>query len=242
MKVLILAAGLGTRLKEYTQYCPKTMVKINGKPLLEYQLETLTKLSLRDITIVIGYQGEEIKKYIANHRDWSSFGITFVENDNPELQGTAYSVWLAREIIGKQPYLHLHSDLIFSEEIIQDLLNSPNPNAIILDKKVKLEGRAQRVLLDNDKIIRMQNTPLKGAIGKCVGIAKFSSEHFNYLMEKAREEFNIGNLQQSYYGLIGKNIQVKDFFIVDSKDYKLIEINTAEQLKMAERGFIRNEY
>ena len=134
------------------------------------------------------------------------------------------------------------SDIIFSKEILQDLLDSPYSNAIVLDKKVILGNRTQRVLLDNDKIIQMQNTPLIGAVGKGVGIAKFSSEHFNYLMIKAEEQFSSGNLKQSYYSLIGKNVLDKDFFIVDSKDYKLIEINTLEQLDMAERGLIRNVY
>lgn len=241
MKVLILAAGLGSRLQEHTRNCPKALVKVRGEPILWHQLKALAELGLTDIAIVVGYQGEKIRQYVNNHHSWPELKIKFVENDNPSLQGTAYSVWLAREIIGGQPYLHLHSDMIFEKKIIQDLLSSPHANALVLDRKINLEGRNQRVLLENDRIVKMQNTPLEGAAGKCVGIARFSPDNFKHLMKKAEEQFQAGNLNQSYYSLIGRNVLEKDFFVVESKNYKLLEINTTHHLEMAEQGLTRNE-
>lgn len=61
MKVIILAAGMGTRLGKYTKNIPKCMLKFKGKPLIQWQVETLRDCGLKDITIVKGYMPEKIK-------------------------------------------------------------------------------------------------------------------------------------------------------------------------------------
>jgi L-glutamine-phosphate cytidylyltransferase len=240
VKILIIAAGVGSRLQGLTEECPKALIKVQGKPILGQQLEVLTELGLNEFVFVVGHKGKQIKNYI--NENWSQLNVQFVENDNPLTKGTAYSVWLAKELIGDESYLHLHSDMLFGKEVIRDLINSPYHSAIVIDKKITISGRNQRVVLGGDKIIQMKNDQeLENVAGKAVGIAKFSSENFLHLMQKARVEFDKGNLKQSYYSLIGKNISEKDFFVVDSKDHKLIEINTIEHLEMAESGCIRNE-
>ena len=60
MKVIILAAGMGTRLGKYTENLPKCMLNFNGKPLIQQQVETLRKAGITDISIVRGYQPEKI--------------------------------------------------------------------------------------------------------------------------------------------------------------------------------------
>lgn len=66
MQVLILAGGLGTRLRPITQTVPKPMVRINNKPFLYYQLELLKKNSLTDIVLCVGFLGEKIQEYFGN--------------------------------------------------------------------------------------------------------------------------------------------------------------------------------
>ena len=241
MKVIILAAGVGSRLKGLTEDCPKALVKVQGKPILQQQLEVLTKLGLTNISIVIGYKGNQIKTYVTEK--WPQLGINFIENDNPLVQGTAYSIWLAKEVIGNDSYLHLHCDMIFDKKIIKDLIKSTHGSAIVLDKKIKVNGKNQRVVVNGERIINMKNNiELDNVAGKAVGIAKISPDNFAHLMLKAKEQFNLGNLKQSYYSLIGKSVNEKEFYVIDAKDHKLIEINTLEHLNMAERGLTRNEY
>ena len=66
MQAVILAGGLATRLRPLTDKIPKSMIEIEGKPFLEYQLELLKKNSISDIILCIGYRGEQIKKYFGN--------------------------------------------------------------------------------------------------------------------------------------------------------------------------------
>jgi NDP-sugar pyrophosphorylase family protein len=70
MQVVILAGGLGTRLRPLTYKIPKAMVPIKGKPFLEHQLKILKNNGLNDILICIGYLGEEVKKYFGDGEKW----------------------------------------------------------------------------------------------------------------------------------------------------------------------------
>jgi mannose-1-phosphate guanylyltransferase/phosphomannomutase len=72
MKVVILAGGKGTRLDNYTELIPKPLIKIEGKPVLEYQIDSLKKYGLTDIIISIGYLGDKIVAYFG---DGSQFGV-----------------------------------------------------------------------------------------------------------------------------------------------------------------------
>ena len=65
MQAVILAAGMGKRLKELTQNATKCMVKVNGETLIERALTQLDRLNLSRIVLVIGYQGEKLKDYVA---------------------------------------------------------------------------------------------------------------------------------------------------------------------------------
>src|SRR3989344_1292210 len=66
MQVVILAGGLGIRLRPLTQSLPKPMVLIKGKPFLEYQLEMLKKNGFKDFILCTGYLGEKIEEYFGN--------------------------------------------------------------------------------------------------------------------------------------------------------------------------------
>ena len=76
MKAMILAAGLGSRLKKNTQRIPKALVKIGGYPILHYQLMALKKAGLNDLVIVIGYKGEMIKEYQKKYHN--NFSVNFL--------------------------------------------------------------------------------------------------------------------------------------------------------------------
>ena len=66
MKAVLLAAGRGTRLQPITNAISKQMIKIAGKPLLEYIIDDLVDHGYDEICIVIGHHGNQIKKYFAN--------------------------------------------------------------------------------------------------------------------------------------------------------------------------------
>ena len=91
MQMVILAGGLGTRLKEISEGRPKAMMIVNGRPFIEYQLEQLADLELTNILMLIGYGGEMLRSHVG---DGSKWGVTvdYVQEDPSALLGTGGAI------------------------------------------------------------------------------------------------------------------------------------------------------
>ena len=86
MQVVILAGGLATRLRPLTKRVPKSMIRINGKPFLQYQVELFKRNSLTDILLCIGHLGGQITDYFG---DGGKFGVRLnYSEEKEELLGT----------------------------------------------------------------------------------------------------------------------------------------------------------
>lgn len=132
MKALILAAGQGSRLRPMTNDLPKTLIPVNGKPILEYQLESLDFAGIDECVIVVGYLGQLIKD-----RFGSRFGrvkITYISNEIFSETNNIYSVWLARDEISRGMLL-LEGDILFEKDFISRLLaQHGEENMAVVDK------------------------------------------------------------------------------------------------------------
>src|SRR3989344_7520019 len=176
-KALILAGGRGRRLDDYTKDKPKCLIEIEGKCFLDYQLEALEKNNIKEVIIVIGDKGDKIKEFIQNPK-FKNLDIKIVENKEFELTNSSYGVWLVRDEIKQEHYIHLNCDLIFSADLLKRVIESKHENVIVIDTKIELKDNMEQVYMDEDnKITHMQNTLLEGAVGKAVGVAKFSPKN-----------------------------------------------------------------
>ena len=79
MQVIILAAGMGKRLGDLTKDNTKCMVRVNGTPLIDRMLDQLSRQNLSRVVIVVGYEGEKLRRYIGNRFD-DRLKIEYVEN------------------------------------------------------------------------------------------------------------------------------------------------------------------
>jgi N-acetyl-alpha-D-muramate 1-phosphate uridylyltransferase len=96
MQVIILAGGMGTRLRPRTLTVPKPMIPVRGKPYLYYQLDYLRHQGIREALLLIGYRGEQIRDYFGDGR---SFGMVLDYSVERELKGTGGALKLAEEKI-----------------------------------------------------------------------------------------------------------------------------------------------
>ncbi len=132
MQAIILAAGMGKRLKELTDNNTKCMVKVNGVTLIERMLKQLEKHNLSKIVIVVGYKGQKLIDYIATLNIKTP--IEFVENPIYDKTNNIYSLGLAKEYLCKEDTLLLESDLIFEDCIIDNILDDPRETLALVDK------------------------------------------------------------------------------------------------------------
>ena len=112
MQGLILAAGMGSRLKKLTENNTKSMVEVNGVSLIERMLRILDSKKLSRIIVVTGYKSDFFIQYI-NGLNLST-EIVFINNDIYDKTNNIYSMYLAKDEMIKEDTITLESDLIFN--------------------------------------------------------------------------------------------------------------------------------
>lgn len=132
MQAIILAAGLGRRLGEFTSNNTKCMVKVNGVPLIDRMLTQLSSYPLSQVVIVVGYEGEKLKQYIGDR--YPSLNIQYVENPIYDKTNNIYSLWLAKEWMESDDTLLLESDVIFDDRVLDLIINSPESDVALVAK------------------------------------------------------------------------------------------------------------
>ncbi len=132
MQGMILAAGMGKRLKELTQNNTKCMVKVNGVTLVERVLHQLEQCGLSRIVIVVGYEGQKLIDYIQTLNIRTP--ICFINNPIYDKTNNIYSLALAKNCLLEDDTLLLESDLIFEDSVLHALLDDPRETLALVDK------------------------------------------------------------------------------------------------------------
>ncbi len=133
MQAIILAAGMGRRLRHLTSCNTKCMVEVDGEKLIDRLLAQLASLSLDRIVIVTGYEGAKLRSYLTD-RYGQALPIEFVDNPVYDKTNNIYSLWLAREYLTSDDTLLIESDLIFADGIIDLALYADAPNVALVAK------------------------------------------------------------------------------------------------------------
>lgn len=151
MQAVILAAGMGKRLKSLTANNTKCMVKVNGVTLIERMLRQLDRLKLRRIVIVVGYQGQKLIDFISTLDVETP--IEYIDNPIYDKTNNIYSLALARSALVEDDTLLLESDLIFADGTLEALVSDPYPTLALVDRYESwMDGTV--VTLNEDNSIR----------------------------------------------------------------------------------------
>ena len=132
MQAIILAAGMGKRLKDLTQNNTKCMVKVNGVTLIDRMLHQIEKQHLSRIIIVVGYEGQKLIDYV----DTLGIQTPIVYINNPIYNKTnnIYSLALAKDWLCREDTLLFESDLIFEDSVLDALVSDPRETLALVDK------------------------------------------------------------------------------------------------------------
>lgn len=180
MQAVILAAGMGKRLGEYTKDNTKCMVEVNGIRLIDRMLTQLSQLNLTKVIIVVGYKGQELINCIGD-RYADKVKIEFVNNPIYDKTNNIYSLSLVKERLEEDDTLLLESDLIFEDRLLQNIVNNPYPNLALVAKwETWMDGTVVRLDDDNNIINFIPKKAFKYEEAKfyykTVNIYKFSKE------------------------------------------------------------------
>jgi len=164
MKALLLSAGLGTRLRPITESIPKVMVKVNGKPCLEYHIENLKAHGIEEIAVNTHYKPEMIKSYF---KDGKEFGVDITYSYEPELLGTAGALNNFRNYFD-EVFTVIYGDVLASFDISSALEVHNRNNSIatiILDNRDDIKGKGF-VKTNGEKVeyfVERPKNPIPGA-------------------------------------------------------------------------------
>ena len=186
MKAIILAAGIGKRLRPITNSIPKPMIKIYDKPILEYIVNDLVNFGFDEICIVIGYNGNQIKKYFGSGDKFNA-KISYVIQK--EYKGTAYAVMCAKDFVGYDKFLLHLGDAINPDalkEHVNDMLGGESDIDIISTKidvsKAKYVGN---IKTSGDYIVKItEKSPQSTSNLSWAGVALFKD---NRIFKKISE-------------------------------------------------------
>ena len=179
MQAIILAAGMGKRLGEYTKNNTKCMVPVNGTPLIDRTLNQLSKLGLNRVVIVVGYEGQKLMDYIGTER--GGLKIEYVNNPIYDKTNNVYSLALAKDKLQEDDTLLIESDLIFDDGMFDLLLKNPFPNlALVAKYETWMDGTMVKIDRDNNIVNFVTKAAFDysevGSYYKTVNIYKFSKD------------------------------------------------------------------
>ena len=150
MQAVILAAGMGKRLKDLTKNNTKCMVKVNGVTLIERMLRQIDSHNLKRIVIVVGYEGQKLIDYISTLN--IDTPIEYINNPIYDKTNNIYSLALAKDHLCRDDTLLFESDIIFEDSVVNVLLDDPRDTLALVDKYESwMDGTCVKIS-DNDDI------------------------------------------------------------------------------------------
>ena len=155
MQAIILAAGMGRRLGDYTKDNTKCMVPVNGERLIDRLLGQLAKQQLNRVIIVVGYKGKELREYIDSQYGQqltAKCQLQFADNPVYDKTNNIYSLAIVKDKLQEDDTLLIESDLIFSDRLIPMIVDNPYPNlALVAKYETWMDGTMVR--LDDEQNI-----------------------------------------------------------------------------------------
>lgn len=243
MEAIILAAGMGKRLKSLTEDKTKCMVSVNGITLIERMLGQLDDVNLDKIVMVVGYKSEKLIRFVSQLDIKTP--IEFIHNNNYDKTNNIYSLFLAKHHLESSDCLILESDLIFDDGILEDLINDKRPNLALVDKFESWMDGTVVTIDDDDNIINFYSKDqfsfedIKNYF-KTVNIYKFSSDFSNHYYIPFLEAYIKSLGFNEYYEQVLKvisNLSDGDIKVKKLNGEHWYEIDNVQDLNIAESIF-----
>lgn len=247
MQAIILAAGMGKRLKELTQNNTKCMVKVNSVTLIDRMLHQIEAQHLSRIIIVVGYEGQKLIDFIGTLNIQTP--ITYVNNPIYDKTNNIYSLALAKDWLVKDDTLLFESDIIFEDAVLEALVSDPRDTLALVDKyEPWMDGTCVKLSEDDDiidfvpgKKFDFNNT---ADYYKTVNLYKFSKHFSESHYVPFLEAYQVALGENEYYEQVLRVIAMLDQPVIKAKrlsGQRWYEIDDIQDLDIAESLFAPNE-
>lgn len=247
MQAIILAAGMGKRLKELTQNNTKCMVKVNGVSLIDRMLHQIERQNLSRIVIVVGYEGQKLIDYIATLDIKTP--IVYVNNPIYDKTNNIYSLALAKDWLLKEDTLLFESDLIFEDSVLEALVSDPRDTLALVDKyEPWMDGTCVKLSEDDSIEAFVPGKKFKfneiNDYYKTVNLYKFSKHFSETHYVPFLDAYQAALGENEYYEQVLRVIAMLDEPVIKAKrleGQRWYEIDDIQDLDIAESIFTPDE-
>ncbi|MDR2510634.1 MAG: phosphocholine cytidylyltransferase family protein [Spirochaetaceae bacterium] len=247
MKVIVLAAGQGTRLKPLTDDRPKCMVEFRGKPIIDYIADAVKDCGINSIVIVDGYRADVLENHLAGG------GTTFVKNARFESTNMVATLFAAESELDDDIIIS-YADIVYKREVLRKLVECPADFSVVVDKNwrelwsMRMDNPlsdAETMKIDGDgRIYELGKKPSSYSEieGQYIGLIKMSKE----FAKKARLHYHSLDKNKTYDGKSFDMMYMTSFIqsIIDNVERPKavfieggwIEVDSVEDLKIYENS------
>lgn len=210
MRVVIMAAGVGTRISRHINNIPKCTLDIGGVKIIQNTIALLNKMDINDISVVLGYKSEYVMEIL------KGFNVKIFINPFYRITNSISSLWFTKEFINvDDDLILLNGDVYFEENLLEQVLAEEFSPVLFADKARALCGDYKFKYSNN--ILEKFGKELsdEDSTAEYIGIAKISKEFIPQFIQRMdflikEEKFNLW-WEEILYSFVGnKNIYVKD--------------------------------
>jgi len=235
MKAVILSAGQGKRLLPLTTDCPKCILPVRGRSLIEWQIDELAKCGIDQVTVVLGFRADKVERILreryGSHRVKTIYNAAYAVSDN------LVSCWAAHDEM-RSDFVLLNGDTLFEAAVMQLLLDTHDrPVTVAISHKSDYDADDMKVELDGCRLVKIGKDLLPDQVdGESIGMILFRGQGprlFRIALEKA---LRIPSAQTKWYlSVIDEMARSMPVWTCSMKGLQWCEVDYHEDLKLAEK-------
>ena len=241
---VILAAGMAKRLRPLTDKCPKCLLKVGERTLLQRTVDAQLAAGITELVVVTGYRGEMIRDFLTEHYIESSnlktqsskLTIHFIHNADYEHNNNIFSLWMTRPYTDGKDFLLMDSDILCDPQIIKRVMQEEG-TVLALNRHELCEEEIKVIVDEENRVLEISKVcSIQQAIGESVGIEKMTAEYSTALFRELEQMIEGEGLIDIFYERAFERLipQGHTFRIVDTTDYFSYELDTPEDFERAQ--------
>jgi choline kinase len=224
---------MAKRLRPLTDACPKCLLKIGERTLLQRTVDAMLAAGINELVVVTGYRAEMIRDFLT--KQYPSLNIHFIHNGDYEHNNNIFSLWMTRPYTDGKDFLLSDSDILFDPQLIRAVL-AEEGNALALNRHECGEEEIKVIVDSENRIIELSKTcSIEQAIGESVGFEKMTASYSTALFKELEQMIEHEGLIDVFYERAFERLipQGHTFRIVDTTQFFSIELDTPEDFQNA---------
>ena len=239
---VILAAGMAKRLRPLTDECPKCLLKVGKRTLLQRTVDAVVNAGIDELVVVTGYKNNMIVDFLRTN--YPSLTIHYIDNPDYAHNNNIFSLWLTRPYTEEKDFLLLDSDILFDPSVVSTVVKEEG--TVLALNRHELGEEEIKVVVDHKGYVKeiSKVCAINEAIGESVGIEKMTADYSKALFQELQHMIVEEGLIDVFYEKAFERLipQGFTFRIVDTTEFFSIELDTVEDFENAKKLIPANLY